>query len=293
MANMNSSLNSPQTDNNSSDNSASISNLKQHFNQSIIAGTVTLIPATISFFILDYLRHSGCKTYGFELAMFCFTLLSLGFLCHRAYIYKSATSIIESADTMSDIKTSQQPTTVVIAFVFCSLVLSIIMISRLGNNVPYSNANTNVSTTTQSTLSQTTTTQATSSQSSTIQEETEFVYTDHTIKEGVYYDHSNSHTCSNCSKIAHYSILGLNGTPAVWYCQEHYDDIVELATQLHETPTTRYTTTKAYANHTCEVCGRSAKHAIKGISGAPEYYCDQHYREMMDMYVSMFYPEYY
>lgn len=42
--------------------------------------------------------------------------------------------------------------------------------------------------------------------------------------------------------------------------------------------------------HPCEVsgCTNSATHAITGISGQTEYYCDQHYNEMEDLLSSMY-----
>ncbi|MBR0410076.1 MAG: hypothetical protein IJI25_03605 [Eubacterium sp.] len=38
------------------------------------------------------------------------------------------------------------------------------------------------------------------------------------------------------------------------------------------------------SSHTCLECGKSANHSITGLNGTLEWYCDQHWQEMQEMY---------
>lgn len=40
--------------------------------------------------------------------------------------------------------------------------------------------------------------------------------------------------------------------------------------------------------HTCEECGKEGTYTITGITGQTEYYCYTHYKELQDMYESLF-----
>lgn len=40
--------------------------------------------------------------------------------------------------------------------------------------------------------------------------------------------------------------------------------------------------------HTCEECGKEGRYTITGITGQTEYYCYTHYKELQDMYESLF-----
>lgn len=41
-------------------------------------------------------------------------------------------------------------------------------------------------------------------------------------------------------------------------------------------------------NHKCEVCSREGTHSIIGITGIQEYYCDEHFHELKQMYNKLF-----
>lgn len=40
----------------------------------------------------------------------------------------------------------------------------------------------------------------------------------------------------------------------------------------------------SYTEHRCEQCGKSANHSILGLNGYDEWYCDEHWNEMQNMY---------
>lgn len=275
-----------------SENSISIPSKNQSvisLKQKIEAGIIVLLPSIIGFFVLDWFRNENYPVYWFELAMFFFSLLSLGYICQKVFLYFD----YKKNDSRSN--TEEKKVTSVVVFIV-SFLLAIFMISRLGNWTYSTTEQTKdtVSTEVSKTSVKSTTELTISSTSENLERTTT---TPHTIHEGVVYDGSGSHICSDCSKPAYYGILGLDGTPAVWYCRKDYEDILEIEAELKAAKTTTrytYTTTRTtYVSRRCEVCGKYGTHSIVGISGQTEYYCDQHYRELTDMYVSMFYPELY
>lgn len=40
----------------------------------------------------------------------------------------------------------------------------------------------------------------------------------------------------------------------------------------------------SYTEHWCEQCGKSASHSIRGLNGYDEWYCDEHWNEMQNMF---------
>ena len=41
------------------------------------------------------------------------------------------------------------------------------------------------------------------------------------------------------------------------------------------------------SRHMCEECSREGTHTLNGISGRTEYYCTEHYNQIMDMLEEM------
>lgn len=37
------------------------------------------------------------------------------------------------------------------------------------------------------------------------------------------------------------------------------------------------------SRHTCEECSREGTHTLTGVSGRTEYYCTEHYNQIMDI----------
>ena len=91
---------------------------------------------------------------------------------------------------------------------------------------------------------------------------------------------SSTHTCetSGCYKAGTHAITGLNGTPE-YYCDEHYKEINDVIGMMEED-----VGTGAYSEHICEVsgCNKEGTRSIIGFSGSTEYYCTQHYNEMIE-----------
>lgn len=262
------------------------------YKNKIVAGLIVAIPSIIAFFVFTFFQKRACPVYLFELLMFFISLVSLGYICQKTYLY------YDDHDRGNESPTQKPPKRKALSYTTYvgSVALALLMISQMG---PRDNSKTIVeediitSTTSKTSVSSTTFSSTTLTTEATVYTTT----VPHTIHEGVVYDSSGSHICSDCSAPAYYGILGLDGTPALWYCRKDYEDILEIEAELKAAKTSTkpvYTTTRTtYTNRKCVVCGKYGTHSIVGISGQTEYYCDQHYRELSDMYVSMFYPELY
>lgn len=87
------------------------------------------------------------------------------------------------------------------------------------------------------------------------------------------------HYCDadGCMREGIKSYSGISGETE-WYCQEHYDEIMDIIGMMEED-----VGTGTASKHTCEVCSKEGTHSIIGISGETEYYCTEHYNEMSEI----------
>lgn len=77
-------------------------------------------------------------------------------------------------------------------------------------------------------------------------------------------------------------ITGENGNAQLEYEIKWSDDrAVSVKTEKNYSDDSNDSNNSRY--HTCEVCSKEGTHAIIGISGQTEYYCTEHYEEMLDI----------
>ena len=93
------------------------------------------------------------------------------------------------------------------------------------------------------------------------------------------------HYCEvdDCYKEGVKTIVGFSGE-AEYYCQDHYDEIQNIISDMEED-----VGSGSASQHTCEVsgCYKEGTNEITGFSGTSEYYCTEHYNEMMEMLGNM------
>ncbi len=94
------------------------------------------------------------------------------------------------------------------------------------------------------------------------------------------------HICdaSGCTKEGTKSITGISGATE-YYCTQHYNEIQSMIGDM-EKDVGESSTSK----HQCEVsgCSKEGTHSIVGLGGNTEYYCTQHYNEMVDILNKMY-----
>mgnify|MGYP007081836338 FL=1 len=44
----------------------------------------------------------------------------------------------------------------------------------------------------------------------------------------------------------------------------------------------------SYSTHKCEECSKEGTHELTGLDGSPEYYCTEHYNELVDIVNSLY-----
>ena len=97
--------------------------------------------------------------------------------------------------------------------------------------------------------------------------------------------HFWSETYQNCYVICWYEN---NKIMVGWvYDDDTSSDYSDSNTSSSYETTTYYYRTSKQA-FLCEVCGKYGTNTWEGLSGETEYYCDEHYRELIEMYGSMF-----
>lgn len=93
------------------------------------------------------------------------------------------------------------------------------------------------------------------------------------------------HYCDadGCYKEGTKSLVGFSGE-LEYYCSTHYQEIQDIISMMEED-----VGNGTASKHTCEVsgCSKEGTNEITGFSGASEYYCTEHYNEMMEMLGSM------
>lgn len=112
----------------------------------------------------------------------------------------------------------------------------------------------------------------------------------HTDNSSDYSYHSQSndtyeHTCEadGCYKEGTKTLVGFSGE-LEYYCITHYNEIQDMISDMEED-----VGNGSASKHTCEVsgCSKEGTNEITGVSGTSEYYCTEHYNEMMEMLGNM------
>lgn len=97
---------------------------------------------------------------------------------------------------------------------------------------------------------------------------------------------SYEHICeaSGCTKEGTKSITGISGATE-YYCTQHYNEIQSMIGDMEED-----VGKGSASKHTCEAsgCSKEGTHSLTGLGGNTEYYCTQHYNEIVDMLNKMY-----
>ena len=114
----------------------------------------------------------------------------------------------------------------------------------------------------------------------TTQEKTTRVMTEATTEK------SYDHVCeaSGCTKEGTKSITGISGATE-YYCTQHYNEIQSMIGDMEND-----VGNGSESKHTCEAsgCTKEGTHSLTGLGGDTEYYCTQHYSEIVDMLNEMY-----
>ena len=97
---------------------------------------------------------------------------------------------------------------------------------------------------------------------------------------------SYEHYCeaTGCYNEGIKAITGIAGNTE-WYCQKHYDEIENMMGQMEQD-----VGNGAYSKHQCEAsgCTKEGTRELTGFSGATEYYCTEHYNQIVEILNQMY-----
>ena len=66
------------------------------------------------------------------------------------------------------------------------------------------------------------------------------------------------------------------------YCEAHYNEMIDMIGEMEKD-----VASGPYSKHTCEECSREGIYNFIGLSGTMEYYCTEHYYELVDLLESL------
>ena len=86
--------------------------------------------------------------------------------------------------------------------------------------------------------------------------------------------------CLVCGKTATHSMTGIASGELEWYCDEHWEIIQDTIGDMEQD-----VGESTESKHKCQApeCSKEGTNQIMGISGEYEYYCTEHYQEMIDL----------
>ena len=89
------------------------------------------------------------------------------------------------------------------------------------------------------------------------------------------------HICeaTGCTNEGTKTITGISGEKE-YYCTKHYNEIQSTLGDMEED-----VGKGSASKHTCEAsgCSKEGTHSLTGLGGNTEYYCTEHYNEIVDM----------
>ena len=88
----------------------------------------------------------------------------------------------------------------------------------------------------------------------------------------------------NCSKNGIHTVIGASGK-IEYYCDDHYKEMESILGKMEQD-----VGSSTASKHICEVdgCTKEGNHSMVGLNGNTEYYCSQHYNEMLDIINDLF-----
>ena len=90
------------------------------------------------------------------------------------------------------------------------------------------------------------------------------------------------HTCEECGKNATHSIELFGQLE--WYCDDHYEQVMRTLDKMENDVGNSKSSV-----HTCQApgCNKEGSRQITGVYGTTEYYCSEHYQQMLEIMESM------
>ena len=90
---------------------------------------------------------------------------------------------------------------------------------------------------------------------------------------------TNKCEVDNCYRNGIYAIAGANGQ-IEYYCEEHYKEMESILGKMEQD-----VGNSSVSKHRCEVdgCSKEGNHSMTGLNGTTEYYCTEHYNEMIEI----------
>ena len=87
---------------------------------------------------------------------------------------------------------------------------------------------------------------------------------------------------SGCSNAGIYEFSIFSDEIKGNYCEAHYNEMIDMIGEMEKD-----VASGPYSKHTCEECSREGIYNFIGLSGTMEYYCTEHYYELVDLLESL------